>query len=43
MREAQAHQTDEVRAPTQRITDEEELEDYMYRTRKEFEDSIRRQ
>lgn len=41
--EAQAHRQDETLPPVERITDPEELDDYKYRTRKEFEDSIRRQ
>jgi len=41
--EAQAHRTDEIKAPKQWIQDEEELSDYKLRRRKEFEDSVRRQ
>ena len=43
LREAQANQVEEIAPPIQNITDPDELEDYKYRTRKGFEDSIRRQ
>ena len=43
LREAQINQNDEIVMPLQKITDEAELEDYKYRTRKGYEDSIRRQ
>lgn len=43
LREAQAHQQDESLPPMQPINDPVELEDYKYRQRKEYEDSVRRQ
>ncbi len=43
LKDAQAHQHKEVRPPQQRIKDEDELEDYKLRKRKEFEDSVRKQ
>lgn len=41
--EAQERQIEEKTAPRQRVTDQEELEDFQMRKRKEFEDQIRRQ
>lgn len=41
--ESQAHRTDDVKAPKQRIQDEEELEDYKLRRRTEFENAVKRQ
>ena len=43
LREAQAHQTDDSMPTMQPITDPDDMEDYKYRQRKDFEDSIRRQ
>ena len=43
LREAQAHQVESGMPTMQPIRDPEELEDYKYRQRKEFEDSVRRQ
>jgi len=43
LQEAQIHQNKEVRAPMQRIVDEEELESYKLTKRKEFEDNLRMQ
>lgn len=42
LREAQQYREPEVRAPKQKIIDEEELAMYRMRKRKEFEDAIRR-
>lgn len=43
LQEAKAMQSDDIVAPIQSINDPDELEDYKYRTRKSFEDTIRRQ
>jgi crooked neck len=43
LREAQAYQANDFTPTMQPISDPDELEDYKYRQRKEFEDSIRRQ
>jgi crooked neck len=43
IREAQERQEEEIQPPKQKITDQEELEEYRLRKRKEFEDQIRRQ
>ena len=41
--EAQAHKIEDSLPPVERITDPAELDDYKYRTRKEYEDKVRRQ
>lgn len=43
LREAVERQQQEVKAPRQRIVDEDELEEYRVRKRKEYEDALRRQ
>lgn len=43
LREAHEHKEMAFKAPTQKITDPQELADYRMRKRKEFEDVIRRQ
>eukprot|EP00921_Rhytidocystis_pertsovi_P025197 GHVQ01040666.1.p1 GENE.GHVQ01040666.1~~GHVQ01040666.1.p1 ORF type:complete len:676 (-),score=93.27 GHVQ01040666.1:347-2374(-) len=43
LREAVERQSDEVRAPLQRIVDSDELQQYRVRKRKEYEDTLRRQ
>jgi crooked neck len=43
IRESQAHRTDDIRIPIQRIGDEDELDDFKLRKRKGFEDQIKRQ
>lgn len=43
LRDAQIHQIKDVKPAQQRIMDEEELDEYKYRKRKEFEDVVRRQ
>jgi len=43
LRDAQIHQIIDVKAPQQRIMDEEELDDYKYKKRREFEEIVRRQ
>eukprot|EP01119_Soliformovum_irregulare_P003643 TRINITY_DN1449_c0_g1_i1.p1 TRINITY_DN1449_c0_g1~~TRINITY_DN1449_c0_g1_i1.p1 ORF type:complete len:670 (+),score=220.97 TRINITY_DN1449_c0_g1_i1:170-2179(+) len=42
LKEAQQYQETEIKPPKQRITDPDELEDYRFRKRKQFEDLIRR-
>lgn len=42
LREARERQEAEIRPPKQKITDATELSDYRLRSRKEFEDQIRR-
>eukprot|EP00823_Brevimastigomonas_motovehiculus_P008583 TRINITY_DN788_c0_g1_i1.p1 TRINITY_DN788_c0_g1~~TRINITY_DN788_c0_g1_i1.p1 ORF type:complete len:754 (+),score=180.99 TRINITY_DN788_c0_g1_i1:63-2324(+) len=42
LREAHEHRPQEVKAPTQQITDVDELQNYRARKRKEFEDVLRR-
>ena len=41
--ESQAHRTDDIKAPKQRIQDEEEMTDYKLRRRTEFENAVKRQ
>ncbi len=43
IKESQAHRTDEIAIPIQVINDEDELNDFKLRVRKEFEDQLRRQ
>lgn len=43
IKESQAHRTDDIKIPIQRINDEDELNEYKLRKRKEFEDQIKRQ
>jgi crooked neck len=43
IRESQAHRTDDIKIPIQRISDEDEMNEYKLRKRKEFEDQIKRQ
>jgi crooked neck len=43
IKESQAHRTDEMKIPIQKIGDEDELNDYKLRKRKEFEEQIKRQ
>jgi Suppressor of forked protein (Suf)./HAT (Half-A-TPR) repeat. len=43
LKDAQIHQTVPLKPTQQRIMDEEELDDYKYRKRKEFEDRVRSQ
>ena len=43
LKESQAYRMDETKAPKYRINDKEELEDYKYRMRRDFEEQIRRQ
>src|SRR5687767_7224230 len=43
IKEAQAHRTDDIKIPLKIINDEDELNDYKLRKRKEFEDQIKRQ
>ena len=43
IKESQAHRTDEIAIPIQRINDEDELNESKLRIRKEFEDQLRRQ
>ncbi len=43
IKESQAHRTDDIKIPIQRISDEDELNDYKLKKRKEFEDQIKRQ
>eukprot|EP00347_Sterkiella_histriomuscorum_P012460 403368491 len=43
LRESQLYKTDESQTFQQVIRDSDELDEYKYRTRKEFEDSIRKQ
>ena len=43
LRDAQIHQIVDIKAPQQRIMDEEELDDYKYKKRREFEETLRRQ
>ena len=42
IKEAQAHRTDELKIPIQRINDEDELDEYKLKKRRDFEDQIRR-
>ena len=42
VKEAQAHRTDELKIPIQRINDEDELDEYKLKKRRDFEDQIRR-
>ena len=43
IKEAQAHRTDDIKIPLQRINDQEELDEYKLQKRREFEDNIRKQ
>jgi crooked neck len=43
VKESHAHRIDEIKIPNQKINDEDELNDYKLKKRKEFEDQIRRQ
>lgn len=43
LREAQAHQHDDSTPSMQPITDPDDMEDYKYRQRKDFEEGVRRQ
>lgn len=43
IKESQAHITDEIVIPIQHINDEDELNEYKLKKRKEFEDQIKRQ
>jgi len=43
IRESQAYKMDEVKHPKLRLTDPEEIADYKERTRRGYEDSLRRQ
>ena len=42
IKESQAYRMDESKPPKYRINDSEEFEDYKYRMRRDFEESIRR-
>ncbi|KAK2376952.1 crooked neck protein [Trifolium repens] len=42
LRESRVHQESDIRPPNQKITDQIELDEYCFRKRKEFEDSVRR-
>ena len=42
IKEAQAHRTDELKIPIQRINDDDELDEYKLKKRRDFEDQIRR-
>ena len=42
VRDSEAQKTDEIIIPTQRINDEEELNDYKLRRRHDFEESVKR-
>jgi len=43
VKESHAHRIDEIKIPNQKINDEDELNDYKLKKRKEFEDQIKRQ